>query len=380
MASHCDGGDYLATAATEQLYGQTQATAEAALTACRALIFGELEKAVSAAKELSTPTELNTSLKCAFDGTGGSAKCNVLEHLGRAFHAAQDFYAHTNWVDQAAAEPISARNPPGLAKKGRAWWLDPRAKVQFPTGLISGCRTSCEYGDWSPIFGLKRVTRADLGKDLGPIGNGVGGVGMTPRGAINGNFKRAVEQAIADTGDKWDYFKERVRAVYPGDAGETILCALAKDRFDKVTCGQNASRKNVCEVRRAVFVDQEETTFVSRAQPGPDELAQAEGLWEQLRPYCRLEEAALTRDAVINGGLADEGRARGKASAVAALGRWNACPAEGRAYLNVERDGPERDLRQLSAETPGVKAKVRDLLTSSYAHCIVAARVKQLGK
>lgn len=377
-ASHCDGGDYLAVAPGAEPYGKTQQSASNALTACRALIFAELENAVAAAKDLSNPTEANTSLGCKFDGTNGEAKCNVLQHLGLAFHAAQDFYAHTNWVDQPAAGPITARNPPGLGKTGRAWWLDPRATMPFPTGLISGCQADCE--DWLPIFGQERITRADLGKDLGPIGNGRGGLGMTPRGAINNNFQRAVSTAVADTSDKWDYFKERIRAVYPGDAGETILCALANDKFDKATCGRNASRASVCAARRTAYVDEDEATLPSFAQPSQDELAQAESLWEPLRQYCRLEEAGLTRDAVINGGIADEGRARGKASAVAALALWNACPAEGRAYLEIEKDDHNDGLRELTTKTPRANAKLRALLASTYADCIVAARIDQLRK
>jgi hypothetical protein len=379
-ASHCDGGDYLAPAPGEERYGQAQQAAEVALTVCRTLIFSELEKAVASAKELSQPTEANTSLACEFDGTNGSAKCNVLQHLGLAFHAAQDFYAHTNWVDQPAAGPINAKNPPGLGKTGRAWWLDPRAKAPFPRGLISGCQTDCEYGDWSPIFGLERITRADLSKDFGPIGNGSGGLGMTPRGAINDNFRRAVATAVDDTNDKWDYFKERIRAVYPGSEGETILCALANDTFDEATCGRNSSRASICAARRAVYVDEEEATPASLAQPSLDELAEAESLWEPLRKYCRLEEAALTRDAVINGGVADQGRARGKASAVAALALWNACPTEGRAYLDIAKDAHNSSLREFTPETSGAGAKLRTLLASVYADCMVAARIDQLGK
>jgi hypothetical protein len=379
-AFHCDGGDYLASAGGEQRYGQTQQAAEATLASCRALLFSELEKAVAAAKDLSIPTDENTSLACALNGTSGAAKCDVLEHLGLAFHAAQDFYAHTNWVDRPAAGPISARNPPGLAQTRRTWWLDPRSKADFPAGLISGCRTGCGYGDWSPVFGLERISQADLAKDLGPIGNGVGGLGMTQRGAINDNFRRAVATAIDDTSDKWEYFKERVRASYPGIAGETILCAVTSDKFDRSVCNRGASRESVCGARRTVYIDGGKTTLTSLAQPGPDEVAEAERLLEPLRRYCVLEEAALTRDAVINGGAAEQGRAQAKASGVQALALWNACPVDGRAYLSLEKDTHEKSLRELVTEAPGAGAKYRTLLALVYADCIVGARMHQLEK
>jgi pentatricopeptide repeat protein len=40
------------------------------------------------------------------------AKCAALEGLGRVLHGAQDFYAHSNWADEA--DPTRAASPDGL--------------------------------------------------------------------------------------------------------------------------------------------------------------------------------------------------------------------------------------------------------------------------
>ena len=246
-AAHCDNGDFLRRedlqSASGPPYPQTQAQAQAMLAACRAWIVKWLDKAVVDAAALAQPGKLNASLGCAFTGGRGRAKCNVLEDLGISFHAAQDFYAHTNWVDQPAAGPMGADNPPGLGASGRASWLDPRRATAFPPGLISGCFQAkpeslfCTYGDQH----IARARHAALNKDEGPIGaNGATGPGTTTRGARNGNFERAVAAAIEDTRDKWAYFEERVVATYGEQDGGRILCVMRED--DRRRCRQDAPK------------------------------------------------------------------------------------------------------------------------------------------
>ena len=223
--AHCDGGDYLATPG----YGQAQAEAQRILESCRAWSFRWLEAAVAAAAPLAAPTAQNTALECAFDGAEYAGKCAVLEYLGVALHASQDFYSHSNWSDRAAAGATGPRNPPGLGHEGRAPWFDPRAEAAFPAGLISGC-----YDGFPESFYCRgRVKHDALNKDKGPIGDsGATGRGTTSRGRINGNFERAVAAAIADTADKWLYFQERVRAVYGEEAGARIICVVRSDAWE----------------------------------------------------------------------------------------------------------------------------------------------------
>jgi hypothetical protein len=224
--AHCDNGDYYAGAASP--YPQTQAEAEEALTRCRDWITRRLEDAVRAAEPLASPGRFNTSLGCVFNGRPGRAKCTVLENLGLAFHAAQDFYSHSNWVDRPADGAIGLQNPPGLASDGRAPWLDPRGGAPFPQGLMSGCF----QGVPENLFCSGRVRHEALEKDTGPIGaEGATGPGTTARGAVNGNFQRAVAAAMADTRDKWIYFQERVHAAYGEARGARIVCAVRSDDY-----------------------------------------------------------------------------------------------------------------------------------------------------
>ncbi|MEQ1755530.1 MAG: hypothetical protein ABL973_15515 [Micropepsaceae bacterium] len=231
-AAHCDGADFLSppVVPASPAYPQSKAQAQANLEACRSWMSAALEQAVKAAAPLAKPGAISTSLHCAFTGKPGRAKCEVLEQLGLVLHAAQDFYSHSNWVDQPAPSPVSAINPPGLGQPGRAPWLDLRETQAFPDGLITGCydgfpeSAHCEYA------GLKRAKHAALNKDTGTIQKSGDPSGSTPRGKVNGNFARAVRAAVDDTQDKWKYFQERVIAVYGTDAGRVIICAVRSDK------------------------------------------------------------------------------------------------------------------------------------------------------
>lgn len=234
-AAHCDGGDFLSSppAPASPAYPQSKADAAKKITACRAYIVAALNKAVEAAAPLSDPGMINTSLGCNFTGSPGRAKCNVLEQLGLAFHAGQDFYSHSNWTDRPAPVPISAANPPGLGNTGRSPWLDPRKETAFPDGLITGCydgfpeSAHCEYGQY------KRIKHEALNKDTGPITPTGKLTGTTARGAVNDNFQRAVDAAVDDTRDKWRYFEERVVAVYGPAKGKLIACVVRSDDRSK---------------------------------------------------------------------------------------------------------------------------------------------------
>jgi len=239
QAAHCDGGDYVGSPG----YPQSKAEAEARLTACRDFIFTALDAAVTAAGRIvpeNTLTimedEIPSMIPCVYDGSSGRAKCDVLEQLGLAFHASQDFYSHTNWVDVPGPGALTADNPAGLGKSDTASFIDPSFKGPFPDGLISGCYDGfpesqhCTYnGDWV------RVKHAVLNKDNGPIDpmNGATGPGTTPRGAINGNFERAVLAAASDTRSKWAWFQGELLVVYGPERGRLIRCAIEKDDPDE---------------------------------------------------------------------------------------------------------------------------------------------------
>jgi hypothetical protein len=235
--AHCDGADHLPVNG----YPQSANKAYSQLLKCRSFAFRHLAIAVKSAGRLADKNgrvntcEIASFVPCSFNGKSGRAKCEVLDALGISFHASQDFYAHSNWIDIPADGEIRPENPPGLRNTGRAPWMDPRKNLGPVVGLITGCfegkpeRLLCKYdGD------KDRVRHKALNKDHGPIDPNSQrvGSGTTPRGEINQNFQRAVAAAISDTRDKWNYFRQRVLSKYGKVRGKNIICAVLNDDED----------------------------------------------------------------------------------------------------------------------------------------------------
>jgi hypothetical protein len=228
--AHCDSADYLDIPG----YPQGMAEAETALQNCRTFMHAKLDKAVSDAARLVRSGELDTSqlaMPCLFVGQiKGHAKCNVIEDFGILLHTAQDFYSHSNWVDQSDPTlPIGPENPPGLHNAMRAPWLDlRRTDVPFPPGLLTGCfenvpeKTHCNHGS------VPRVKHQVVNKDEGTI-DPIQGAGTTIRGRIADNFSLAVSAAIDDTRDKWATVRERLLGTYGPHDGALMACALTHD-------------------------------------------------------------------------------------------------------------------------------------------------------
>jgi hypothetical protein len=223
--AHCDRGDHLNIVG----YPQSADQAQANLLSCRAWMSAHIDAAVrDAARLLDAQGRIRPDqvrLGCVFVGAmKGRAKCNVLEAFGVALHTAQDFYAHSNWVDVAdARRPQGLDNPPGLGRTGPAAWMSLRGAAPFPAGLITGC-----YGTPEARACRGRVMHANLNKDTGEI-DPRPGAGTSPRGRVGANFARAVEAASADTRDKWELLRERLTATYGVTRGRLMACALARD-------------------------------------------------------------------------------------------------------------------------------------------------------
>ena len=135
------------------------------------------------------------------DEGGGPAGQERIEALGRVLHGAQDFYAHSNWADEAdPARPIGDENPPGLNLPGPSPVLDLRSPMppSVPADLTTGCYVP---KDEVPGVGAceLRVTHAALNKDRGLIDPVTGQATdpTTPRGMVGDNFAKAVSGAIA---------------------------------------------------------------------------------------------------------------------------------------------------------------------------------------
>jgi hypothetical protein len=386
-SAHCHAGDFLET---DDAYAQTREQAQAALTSCRDFITSNIERAVALAGGLYKGTPATAELNCDFTADKHSVKCRVLAHLGLAFHAAQDFYANSNWVDRPANGPVSGKNPPGLGQSGRAKWLDPRLKEEFPQGLISGCpgdlrllgvTVGCEYGAFPPVLGKFRVLSEDLAKSRGPIGRGAGGTGTTPRGAINGNFSRAVTAAVDDTADKWAYFRERVLQQYGRTKGMTIMCLLAQDSFDPAACETKAVAARACSNREiAASRAPDDDSYAPDMLPSEEERTKAQPLFENLRRYCVIEETDVTRAYVINGSTSAEGRSAADKEAIDALAYWGSCPAElERGLPTLTQNAKESYKSVLSLPKPDPKQEMSHL-TRIYATCILDAHLRQRGK
>jgi hypothetical protein len=177
-----------------------------------------------------------------YTGVGGRAKCDAIEGLGRALHGAQDFYAHSNWSDEAdPGRPIGTSNPPGLNLPGPSPILDLRGAgtPSVPTALTTGCFI---LRDRDPGVGecTNRVTHAALNKDTGLIDTVTGTTtGPTkPRGQVRANFDKAVQAAIPGRAGRPVRGQARVTddlCAYPGRPGERLPGRAPTDTDKQLT-------------------------------------------------------------------------------------------------------------------------------------------------
>lgn len=222
--AHCDSGDHLDVPG----YPQSAAAARAKLEGCRAWMVANMDKAVTEAATLLDARGAviagETKLDCAFGKGVTGAKCRTLQAFGTVLHASQDFYSHSNWTDRPRPGATGTGNPPGLGNTAPAAWIALRGQTPFPAGLISGC-----YEGYPERFYCKgRVKHDVLNKDTGVIDPTIG-VGSTGRGGVNGNFKRAVEAAVADSRDKWALLQQRLEGRYGQAKAGRMICALTQD-------------------------------------------------------------------------------------------------------------------------------------------------------
>ncbi|MCW0213339.1 MAG: hypothetical protein OJJ54_08265 [Pseudonocardia sp.] len=234
-AAHCDDADFLAGG-----YPRSRDEATAGLLACVTRMRERFSAAVDAAGRLVDergallPGEVETGTECrAVEQKEERAKCTVLEMFGRALHGAQDFYAHSNWADEAdPTRPIGDENPPGLDLPAPSAVLDLRSGTapSLPADLTTGC---FEVRDEVPGVGscAGRVTHAALNKDRGlvdPVTGEVSGP-TTPRGMVGGNFEKAVDAARDETSRQWRDLRSELVTRYGADRGELMGCALTHD-------------------------------------------------------------------------------------------------------------------------------------------------------
>ncbi|WP_433299276.1 CinY protein [Actinoplanes sp. CA-030573] len=233
-AAHCDNADFLPGS-----YPRTRDQATTQLIACIDHLRMRFRQGVDSAEDLLddqgrvVADEVILDRDCRPGNDEDRAKCTVIEGLGRALHGAQDFYAHSNWADEAdPARPTGPENPPGLNRPGPSALFDLRgdAAVSVPEGLATGCFV---LKDESPGVGncTGRITHAALNKDNGIIDPASGEVTgpTTARGMVARNFAKAVAGAIAETRRQWQDFRAALAERYGPDRAARMICALTRD-------------------------------------------------------------------------------------------------------------------------------------------------------
>jgi hypothetical protein len=233
--AHCDNSDFHAGD-----YPRTRDQATATVMDCLRHLRSRFGAAVDNAHGLlddqGRPIDAEARLEpeCKLgDRTEVRAKCASLEGFGRVLHGAQDFYAHSNWADEADPDhPSGVDNPPGLNLPGPSPLLDLRsaATPSVPFDLTTGCYV---LRDEVPGVGecAQRVTHAALNKDRGLIDPDTGKATgpTTPRGMVGDNFAKAVSGAIAETRRQWQDFQAELTTRYGEERAELVICTLTRD-------------------------------------------------------------------------------------------------------------------------------------------------------
>jgi len=264
---HCDDGDYLFGAPT---YPRGVGARDRGLLACRALFdlymddavrwAGNIVPVVDGKPTLDVSQAVFNAVRCNEDydrkydpGKGHAqarAKCNALISFGRAMHMAQDFYSHSNWIDNpwpTSTAPIGLMNPPGLMQSVTSpeqvpeFLRYPRGEQEITrflraTTVVTGGYTGSLTG--RVTHDTKGKASRGLNKDMGSsridwvtgtIPTGKKERGQT--GALGGqdNFQRAAYAAATTTATAWGDLQRAVRVAYPGDRGEMAVRALTSD-------------------------------------------------------------------------------------------------------------------------------------------------------
>jgi hypothetical protein len=234
--NHCDDADYNITGATT--YPQTEAQAHQRLVDCITQAQQRLTSAVNLASGLLSNGAINPqagrsdvtcSLPTGINASDKTAKCSVINQLGRALHTAEDFWSHSNWADVAdSSKPISSSNPPGLGRSDvPLYFLYPAAgNWQFPANLVTG------FDDSGPFTKCgDRICHSNLNKDNGSINpnNGATSNPSTTRGKVANNFQRAVTGARAQVVATWNSFVTGLQTKYGAGPAALMVRALTND-------------------------------------------------------------------------------------------------------------------------------------------------------
>jgi hypothetical protein len=234
-AAHCDDADFLAGD-----YPRTRDQATSGLRACVEHLRGRFRQAVGLAAGLLDDegriavAEADLGTDCVLDSADERrAKCTTLEGFGRALHGAQDFYAHSNWADEADPDrPTGPDNPPGLNLPGPSPVLDlgGSGARAVPRDLATGCFVLADQVTGTGAC-ERRITHGALNKDNGLVDpvTGAATSPTTPRGRVGDNFAKAVTGAVVETRHQWREFQVALAGDYGSARASLMVCALTRD-------------------------------------------------------------------------------------------------------------------------------------------------------
>lgn len=284
-AAHCDNGDawFPDNRWPENggVYPRARAQRTGALRDCLQLLQLYVRTAVEQAGNLVNPdgtvnasqTDLSEDCNVDYDPKlnpgkthdRGQAKCNALISFGRALHITQDFFSHSNWVDNTK-DPVGPSNAPGLSNPADPRYLPsilgyPRSDAQIDAFLASSQVITGAYPTPSclplPVCKLpptRLFHDQGLNKDEGdgkidwttasiPPGDG-GHSWRASAGRVQGedNFQRAARSAALASAALWADFRAAILQAYPGSRGERIWAAM-RGRTPWTACRQEGDAR-----------------------------------------------------------------------------------------------------------------------------------------
>lgn len=238
---HCDNADFLQSPPGAAPYPRTREQATDELLACVGSSVARFKRALSLADGLVDPdgrvrpNQVDLFAPCDFDDSDeGTAKCNVLEHLGRGWHPIEDFYSHSNYADEHdPTRPVGVTNPVGLRRTVVAPFFDVRrystlgtnawrAQVTrlIPRDLTTGC-----YKDFQSDYTLADCTGRVMHD--GTLAKDAAG---SPRSLIGDNFNKARTLATRDIARQWESFRAALLERYAdNNRGSVMVCAIMND-------------------------------------------------------------------------------------------------------------------------------------------------------
>jgi hypothetical protein len=260
--AHCDDADYIdyAKHGLNGTYPRSKDDRNKVVIECYNFLKSKFTAGIDSAAELldengnlksdevSLASNEGKESTCTFlGGWSNRAKCDVYDGLGRALHGVEDFYSHSNWVDDISITP-SADNPPGLGNTGIAPFLSmvngtgPTAE-NIPDDLSTGCFilsiSDATDGAAACLKEGRTITHVVLNKDKGTINvtpqaavpppSPFTSDPKTPRGQIGQNFERAVEGAVLEGRRTWADFRTALTTKYGADKANLMICALTRD-------------------------------------------------------------------------------------------------------------------------------------------------------